>query len=139
MSMPCLTRGAWSAPIRRVSGVSCGSLRSPTVVSPPSYCRANTNMYQPYIYEYHIRKLYFLAKKQGLSMVTLLNAIIATAVHDEPDPPPDERYLQGEVVGVELGSSTGAHDVEGKSVDRSVVADSKRPASPQRSRRSRVR
>jgi hypothetical protein len=96
-------------------------------------------MYQPYIYEYHIRKLYFLAKKKGLSMVTLLNAIIATAVHDEPDPPPDERYLQGEAVGVELGGGTGAHDFEGQSVDRSVVADSERPAAPQRSRRSRVR
>ena len=96
-------------------------------------------MYQPPIYEYYTRKLHFLAKKRGLSMVTLLNAIVATAVKDEPEPPADERYLQSHSVGVELGKSRGADDFTGQSTGGDVINDSERATPVKRSRRSRVR
>jgi hypothetical protein len=45
-------------------------------------------LYQPKIADGHIRKLYHIAKRQGLKMTVLLNHIVATAIEElerEPD------------------------------------------------------
>ena len=47
-------------------------------------------MYQPKIKDRHIRRLYFLAKKQRKKMTCVLNEIVEEAVAKEPDPPPYE-------------------------------------------------
>ena len=47
-------------------------------------------MYQPKIKDRHIRRLYFLAKKQGKKMTHVLNEIVEEALVGEPEPPPYE-------------------------------------------------
>jgi len=39
-------------------------------------------LYQPRIHDTHIRKLYHLAKRHGVSITTLLNLIVATAIEE---------------------------------------------------------
>ena len=51
-------------------------------------------MYQPPLYDILIRKLYFAARKRNMRMTTLLNAMVANALNDEPDPPPYEEEEQ---------------------------------------------
>ena len=50
-------------------------------------------IYQPRIRDPLIRKLYFLAKRQGKPMTQILNEIVEQALIAEPDPPP---YAEGE-------------------------------------------
>ena len=47
-------------------------------------------MYQPKIKDRHIRRLYFLAKRERKKMTQVLNEILAAYLADEPEPPPYE-------------------------------------------------
>lgn len=47
-------------------------------------------MYQPKIKEHLIRKLYFLAKREGKKMTHVINEILEEYLATEPDPPPYE-------------------------------------------------
>ena len=45
-------------------------------------------MYQPKIKDRHIRRLYFLAKRERKKMTRVLDEILAEYLADEPEPPP---------------------------------------------------
>jgi hypothetical protein len=47
-------------------------------------------VYQPKIKDPHIRRLYFLAKRERKKMTQVLNEILAEYLADEPEPPPYE-------------------------------------------------
>jgi len=61
-------------------------------------------LYQPRIRDPLIRKLYFLAKREGRPMTKVLHDIVATALVDEPEPPP-----YGEKGEADVWSATGPH------------------------------
>ena len=43
---------------------------------------SHRGLYQPRIADQHIRKLYAIAKRQGVPMTKLLNLIVATAIEE---------------------------------------------------------